>query len=128
MSGLIRELLLDYSLNKLSIDLKSDLTVAIQTVLTSRVFTKQSAIYLDMYLSGYTADEIAIKHIKHTAEIEQELERLFDALEEYSGYTDEAFIHKLCMTYKYRSSGIRDLTTFLSEHSKHYTTHDMKVV
>jgi hypothetical protein len=127
MAALIKELLLDYALNRLSVDMRSDLTIAIQNALSSRVFTLMDIQYLNQYLSGYTASEIALQHNMLTVEIEEILERVFTAIEEYSGYTDTNFIHKLEMTNKYRKSGLNDMNTFLIEHSKHYITHELEV-
>ena len=125
MAALIKELLLDYALNKVSLDLKSDLSVAIQSALLSDVFIAKDAIYLNLYLSGYTAKEIADIDIKTTEEVETVLERVFTAIEYHSGYTDESFIHKLESTNKYRRGNIRDLTTFLQQHSKTFLEHDI---
>lgn len=124
MAGLIKELLLDYALNRLHVDVRSDLTIAIQSALLS--FTQREALYLDMYLSGYNAIEIAARFIDTTEHVEVELERIFTAIEEHSGYTDENFIHRLELTKKYRKGGIRELHSFLALHGKSYTAHEMR--
>src|SRR5437868_5847929 len=124
MAGLVKELLLDYALNRLNVDMRSDLTIAIQSALVS--FTHRDAEYLDKYLSGYNAVEIAAQYIETTAHIEAALERIFTAIEEHSGYTDQSFVHKLELTKKYRKGGIRDLNTFLALHGRSYTAHEMK--
>lgn len=126
MPALIKELLLDYGLNRLNVDLRSDLTIAIQTALTSSVFNNTDARVLNLYLSGYTAGEIALKYMMLTALVELRLERIFTAIEQYSGYTDSNFIKRLELTNKYRQGGIRDLSNFLVEHSKHYTRHEIE--
>lgn len=126
MAGLVKELLLDYALNRLNVDMRSDLTIAIQSALLSDVFTITDAKVLDMYLAGYTADEIAARFMMLTVLVEARLERIFTAIEEHSGYTDESFIHKLESTNKYRKGGIRELDRFLDLHGKSYTAHDMK--
>ncbi len=126
MAGLIKELLLDFALNRVSVDLKSDLSIAIQNALLSGVFTIRDVDYFMMYLAGYSSIEIAAKCITTTAQVEQQLERIFTAIEEYSGYTDQAFIRKVELSGKYRKGGIRDLSTFLVLHSKQYVEHDMQ--
>jgi len=126
MSGVIKELMLDFSLNRLSVDMRSDLIVAIQTVLASHVFTYQEIEYLNMYLSGYNAIEIAAHYLKHTEEIESTLERIFTAIEHQSGYTDQNFIHKLELSNRYRKGKLRDLSTFLVLHGKSYLAHEIK--
>jgi hypothetical protein len=126
MAGLVKELLLDYSLNRLNVDIKSDLTIAIQNTLISGVFNFNDAQMLNMYLSGYTSNEIALLFMLNTEIIDIQLERIFTAIEQYSGYTDDNFIHKLEMTHKYRKGGIRDLTIFLEEHSTVYGKHDLE--
>jgi len=124
MAGLIKELLLDYSLNRLNVDTKSDLAIAIQSALLN--FTRIDAEYLNLYLSGYTAIEIAAKYISTTAEVESTLERIFTAIETHSGYTDQSFIHRLESTNKYRKGGIRDLYTFLALHGQTYIEHEIR--
>jgi len=125
MAGLVKELLLDYALNRLNVDMRSDLTIAIQSALLS--FTQVDARMLNLYLSGYTAQEIATMFIRvTTADVEATLERMFTAIEEQSGYTDDNFIHKLESSNKYRKGGIRELNTFLGLHGKSYTAHEMK--
>lgn len=126
MSALIKELLLDYSLNRLHVDMKSDLTIAIQSTLSSKLFTRRDAEYLNAYLSGYTAEEIAKQYNTYTVEVEACLERIFTAIETYSGYTDTSFMHKLESTRKYRKGGLRDLEAFLIAHSKEYSIHEIK--
>lgn len=126
MAGLVKELLLDYSLNRLSIDMRSDITIAIQSALSSDVFTINDARILNMYLAGYTAEEIALHFMIITTLVEDRLERILTAIEQYSGYTDESFIHKLESTNKYRKRSIHELDIFLKEHSKHYLAHDIE--
>ena len=127
MSGLIKELLLDYALNRLNVDLRSDLTVSIQNVFSSSVFTKVDVRILNLYLSGYTSKEIASMFIVRTVtEIEETLERIFTAIEAQSGYTDQIFLNKIELTKKYRKHGIDKLGIFLVEHSKHYGKHDIE--
>lgn len=126
MPALIKELMLDYSLNRLSIDLRSDLTIAIQNVLLSGAFNAAEVGYLNLYLSGYTAHDIAMMVITiHESEIEAILERLFTAIEQTSGYTDQSFVHKLELSKKYRKPGISKLQDFLQSHGKSYSFHDL---
>lgn len=127
MSGYIRELLLDFSLNRLPVDLRSDLAIAIQQALHS-VFTKTEAKYLDLYLAGYTAQEIAQLKNKTTEYIEQTLQRICTAIEETSGYRDDVLIRKVERDKHYRRSGVRELRTFLTVHGKDFNTHDVKGV
>lgn len=126
MSALVRELLLDYSLNKLNVDTQSDLSIAIQTALSSSVFNSDDAKMLNLYLSGYTASEIASIMNTLTAKVNEHLQRIFTAIEEHSGYTDNGFIHKLEMTKKYRKGGIYTLTLFLEQHSQVYEKHELE--
>jgi hypothetical protein len=127
MAGLVKELLLDYGLNRLSVDMRSDLTIAIQSALSSSVFNTNDAKMLDLYLSGYTAEEIAVIMNMMTAKVNEYLWRIFTAIEEHSGYTDDGFIHKLELTHKYRKSGMRALGVFLEQHSQVYDIHELEV-
>lgn len=127
MAGLIKELLLDYSLNRLSVDTRSDLTIAIQHALTSGAFKIRDITMLNLYLSGYTAKDIAAMTVTLSEpEIEAILERIFIAIEYTSGYTDEGLVHKLELTKRYRKSNLSKLELFLQDHGKHYTFHDLE--
>lgn len=126
MAGLVKELLLDYALNRLNVDLRSDLTIAIQGALLSGVFTTQDAAFLNLYLAGYSAVEIAQMYSTTTDKVEIVLERLFVAIEEQSGYTDEGFTRKIELTHKYRKSGIQELRSFLTSHGRKYITHGVE--
>lgn len=127
MAGLLKELLLDYSLNRLPIDMRSDLTIAIQRAIESRVLKRREILFLNLYLSGYTAHDIAmLTLVLEEHEIEETLERVFTALETISGYTDQGLVYKLEASGKYRKGNIEKLKGFLVEHSKHYTLHDLE--
>ena len=123
MAGLVKELLLDYAVNRVGVDVRSDLTIAIQTALLS--FGRTEAIYLNLYLSGYTAQEIAQKTTGITEEVEQTLQRIFTAIEHTSGYTDQNFINRLQLTKKYRKAGIEALNAFLIKHGQQYAIHEL---
>jgi len=125
MSVLVRELLLDASLNRLPIDTHSDLIVAVQIVLTSGICSERDINIFDFYLSGYTATEIAHMLIMTTEEINNILARLFTAIEETSGYTDDLFIQKL-ERQRYRRSGIDRMKVFLKEQSLCFDGHGDK--
>ncbi len=125
MSGLIKEYLLDMSLNRLPVDMKSDLAIAIQNVYKSGVFSIREFEYLDLYLAGYNAIEIAARYNTLTQSIESTLERLFIAIEEQSGYTDDGFIRRLEINRQHRLSGIRELKLLLMAHGKKFQNHDV---
>ena len=126
MAGLIKELLLDASLNRIPVDMRSDLIISIQSAFTSKVLSSQDIKILDYYLEGYSANEIAEMRITTTEEIENTLERIFTTIEGHSGYTDESFMRKLETSKKYRKSGIRALRLFLQQHSKEYRKHGIE--
>ncbi len=121
MAGLIKEKLLDYALNRLPLDERSDLTIAIQNVLSS--LDIRHSLYLRLYLSGYTARDIGRMTNITTDQVEIVLERVMNAIEVESGYTDEVFIHKLELDPRYRKSGIRELKALLITHGKQFTEH-----
>lgn len=119
--------MLDYALNRLSVDMRSDLTIAIQDALLSGVFTPQDIKKLDLYLQGYTASEIAIIYTITTNEVEETLERIFTAIEELSGYDDDLLIRKVEANKQYRRSGISELRAFLTVHGKHFMSHGVEI-
>lgn len=123
MSGLIKELLLDYGMNRLSIDQRSDITTAIESLYTANVLSNDDLIILNEYISGYTAIEIAHRYRRVTGEIENQLIRIFQAIEYASGYTDTNFVRRIEKSYsRYK---INRLNTFLMEHGKHFLIHDL---
>ena len=126
MAALIKELLLDAALNKLHVDMHSDLVLAIQSAYVSKVLSAQDIKILDLYLSGYTANEISVQEIKITEEIETILERIFRIVEEHANITDKKFLDSLYKTQRYRKSGLQKLELFMSEHGKVFNTHSLE--
>ncbi len=126
MSGLIKELLLDLSLNKVSVDLRSDLIIAIQDAFYSGVLKPRDIIYLDKYLQGYTSEEIAAMFVGSSESIDNELARIFKTIEEFSGYTDESFMRKVSLNTVNRRSKLKDLRVLLQSHGLTFTEHELK--
>lgn len=122
MAGLVKELLLDYGLNRLSIDQRNDLSSAIQQLLSAGVLKATDIYMLNAYISGYTATEIATMFIVTTDVIEQRLTDICSAIEFASGYTDHSFLQKVRQKY----TGIRlpDLRLFLKKHGTTFEGHD----
>lgn len=117
MSGLAQELLYDATMNRIDIDTYSDFAISIQKVLLSGVFTKKDATILDLYLCGYTVNEIALQQNETTDVIIDILRRLFIAIEETSGYTDDGFIQKIQVKYKHRPASLERLRLYLQQRS-----------
>lgn len=91
MSGLAKELLLDYAL--LSTEEKIDMELAIEALVKQNVFSITDVYVLDLYIEGYTEEEIARRlhmPVEHTHAL---LVRMLRAIEYASGYTDHAFVH-----------------------------------
>lgn len=126
MSGYVKELLLDLAIDRLSIDQRADLSIAIRQTCLSGVFSAADLHYLQLYLQGYTAQDIAEQHMKTTEYVEIILTRLFTAIEHYSGYTDDILINKVINSKKYRRSGIPKLQQLLHMHGKQFMTHELQ--
>lgn len=134
MAGYIKELLLDYALNRLNVDLRSDLSIAIQSAFDSQVFSALDFAWFEYYLEGYTAKEIAdLQNLvpflginTTTEQVEIALERVFIAVEEHSGYNDSILVNKVERDKQYRRSGVRELREFLLDHGQHFMTHDVR--
>lgn len=122
MAGWIKELLLDYGLNRLSIDQRSDISTAINGLISAGVFKSKDIEILHSYISGYTAKEIAEKLTTTTDIIEERLVRVLRAIEAASGYTDMSFIRKA--NRRHSDSKIADLSLFLLKHGQRFHTHD----
>ena len=134
MAGYIKELLLDYALNRLNVDLRSDLSIAIQSAFASNVFSALDFAWFEYYLEGYTAKEIAdlqnivpfLGRLVTTDQVEAALERVFIAVEEHSGYNDNVLVNKVERDKQYRRSGVRELGDFLLDHGQHFMSHDVR--
>lgn len=132
MPGYIKELLLDYGLNRLHVDLRSDLSISIQSAFESGVFNALDFAWFEFYIEGYTAKEIADLQnlvpgftLITTEIVEVSLERVVTAIETLSGYNDDILIHKVERDRQYRRSGVRELKDFLSAHGQDYMSHDI---
>lgn len=126
MAGYIKELLLDAALNRLSVEVQSDLTIAIEQTYQSGMYSIQEMHYLDMYLQGYTSHEIAQQYSMTTEKVDIVLERIFQTIEELSGYTDDTLTKRIERNIHYRRSGIRELQSFLAIHGKRFMTHGVE--
>jgi len=113
MSTYVKELLIDLSMNRLPIELRFDLIVAVQQVINSGVFTRREIKYLDMFLQGYSAEEIAQRVITTTDVIESTLARIMTAIEHISGYTDSSLNRKIQMRGKYSRLRLLEFKDFL---------------
>lgn len=124
-SGYIKELLLDMSLNKLPLDLRSDLAIAIQDIFRYGLFSARDLQYFDLYLQGYNAEEIARLCNTFTTDVESNLARIFEALAHESGYTDYQFTRHVELNEQYRRSGIRELKELLKRRSIEFMSHEV---
>jgi hypothetical protein len=123
-SAWIKQLLLDYGLNRLSIDQKSDIVSAIDGLIKARVLSYNDLQILNLYISGYTATEIANMHIQSsTARIEAILTRVVMAIGTGSGYTDDQLVQR-AKQHQIRTK-MPKFITFLQQHSTTFTEHDV---
>jgi len=113
MSTYVKELLIDLSMNRLPIELRFDLIVAVQQVINSGAFTRREIKYLDMFLQGYSAEEIAQRSLTTTDQIELILSRIMTAIEHTSGYTDNSLYRKIQMRGKYSRLRLLEFKDFL---------------
>lgn len=125
MAGWIKELLLDYGLNRLSIDQRSDISTAISGLIEAGVFKQRDITILHSYIAGYTATEIAEQLTTTTDIVEADLVRVFRAIESASGYTDTAFVRKARL--RYSETRLPELSLFLMKHGTRFHTHEMPI-
>ncbi len=123
MAGWIKELMLDYGLNRLSIDQRSDISTAIDGLITAGVLKPRDIEILHSYIAGYTATEIAQNLLTTTDVIEADLIRVFRAIESASGYTDTSFVRKVRLRLN-SESRLTDLSIFLIKHGQRYHAHE----
>lgn len=119
MSGLVKELLLDYSLNRLTTEQNCDFYLAITQGIKSKSFSFLDIKLLNAYLSGYTDEEIAVQFNLHTETVRAKLERTVKVIEELTQYTDAYFIAQ----NELPKSKLKKLEQFLEEHGKHFHSH-----
>lgn len=123
-TALIKELLLDASLNKLSFELNADLISAVEKVLLSGVFTDQDIAWFDLYLCGYTAQDIAEWYTTTIDIVTASLNRLFLAIANTSGYTDESFIHRIKSARSITENQLRKIQHILDQQSNNYIEYE----
>ncbi len=126
MAGWIKELMLDYGLNRLSIDQRSDISTAIDGLIDAGVLKERDIEILHSYIAGYTATEIAQNLLTTTDIVEADLVRVFRAIETASGYTDTAFVRKIGLRPG-SEARLLDLSIFLIKHGQRYHTHETPV-
>ncbi len=127
-----KQLLLDYGLNRLSIDQKSDIASAIHGLIQSRVLSPMDVYILDLYVSGYTAVEIAETYLfdyygsiipLQTNDVENTLARVILAISTASGYTDDIIIER-AKQHQIRTR-VPKFITYLEQHSTNFMEHDI---
>lgn len=119
VAALCKELLFDLVSNKLSVEDRVSLNVAIEVLIKSGAVKKNELVLLDLYLSGYSAEEIAIVQFLSTETVINILSRLLIAIEYESGYLDELFVQK--MSHKYSPRQITLLKKYLEKHGRTFT-------
>lgn len=122
-AALTKELLLDYGMNLLSLDTRTDLSTAIQELQNAGVFNDLDIIILHLYLSGYTSDEIKTMLVKPDSNVDERLYRIINAISFAAGYTDEQLIKKVDKDVNYARSRIAVLRAYLQTHGEDFTTH-----
>jgi len=119
MSALIKELLHDYSHNKLDIDTRISIISAIEQLHRSGTFTKQDILLLEYYLRGFSSEEIAVQFFLSTQTVETILSRLLIAIEYLSGHLDELMLRK--WSTKYNPRQINYAKECMIKYSKEFT-------
>jgi hypothetical protein len=121
MAGYIKQVLLSNRYDDL---FRVDLVVCIQDAYKYKILSNQDVRFLDLYLSGYTNQEISISENILQDDVDKVLARVFLVLETLIGYTDEEFVNKLRVN-KYRKSGILKMEELLALESKDFSKHEI---
>lgn len=124
MSGLTKEILLDYGMGRVSLEEKFDIDLAIKDITQRGDITRIEKKILMMYIYGYTANEIASEIVLPTELVELSLTHTIQLLSARLNIHDEDFIDRVKDTV--RQSKIEEFRAFLEQHDKHYTTHNVK--
>lgn len=122
MSGLLKEILLDYGLAKLSVEERADIDLAINDLYRGSVLSKYDVSILHSYVAGYTADEIASMWRKTTNEIELRLSEIVEAVAEQLKISDDQLIN-YAKRNGYPASKMNNFALFLKEHGLRYMQH-----
>jgi len=128
MAAWIKELLLDYGLNRLSPDQKTDILTAIDGLIKSRALSPIDVWMIHAYIAGYTAEEIAsllynIQWSITSEQVEKELYRMMVAIATASGYTDDILIQRAKRNKL--PTKLAAFTKFLDNTGKDYQRHSI---
>lgn len=115
---LVKELLHDLVHNKLDIDSRVVLVSAIEHIYKSGVCTKKDILLLDLYLCGYSAEEIAMQSVLSTEVVISILARVITAIEHTSGYLDDLFLQRAAQTHTPRQ--IKYAREYIEQHNKDF--------
>lgn len=119
MSSLVKEMLHDLVARRLSIDDRITLYCAIDSLLKAGTVKASDIKLLDLYLCGFSVEEIAIKSFLSTQTTNDILARVVVAIEYASGFLDEIFLNKL--SGKYTQNQIKRAREYLIKQSKDFS-------
>lgn len=108
MFAYIKELLLDYAHYRLPLETRADIARAIECTCSM-----QEIKILDLFIQGYSLEEIAVLYVLLTEQVEALLTRILIAIAERSGYTDTLFYQRVERTGKYSKMKMQTLKNFL---------------
>lgn len=123
-AGLIKEILLDYGVNKLSVETAADIDLAVQHLYYGGVFSKHDLYILHSYISGFNAEEIGEMYRQSTNEVETRLGEIVEAIGEQLKVSDTQLIN-FARRNQYPLSKMESFKVFLQEHGRQYRQHEV---
>lgn len=130
-AALMKELLLDYGMDKLSTEETADIDRAFKLVELGGAIHPHELAALKAYIYGYTAQEIAAGFTRMTGThvatnaVEHSLARTVQAIATVLYIEDEELVHKVNRNPKYAASRASLLKEFLEDHSQRFMQHSV---
>ena len=122
--ALMKQLLFDATLHRLSFELNADILSAVEQTLVSGVFSDQDIAWFDLYLSGYNARDIADRYITTEDKVSDVLHRVIQAIAHTSGYTDDNFINRIKRTRHISNQQWKKLGEVLKDYSADFLVYE----
>jgi hypothetical protein len=124
MPALTKELLLDYAINKLTVEEKADIENTISALYYNGALTGLQIKMLYAYIYGYTGEEIAQLFHMSIVEVEVQLTAAVTQIGNMLQVHDESLV-KFAKRNNYPPSKMEDFIVFLHVHGSVYKQHSV---
>lgn len=111
-----------------STESRADIYSAIQDGLRDKTFSPRDIKLLDLYISGYTSNEIAIEFMLLREEVEATLIRVLKAIEERTQYLDDIIIQRIFNTHQVTKEQKDTIIHWFVTQGELFETHELPTV